>query len=108
MVLYVELVAYIFFALEEIVVVNYKDVFPSLAVEARDEAEGFCCNYKRYKVGSGEWQCVSVRLLIIGRVYYMHIRAVDLKTADGFTGVIGNTGSRTVGTGSLWGVQILD
>lgn len=40
MVLYVELVAYIFFALEEIVVVNYKDVFPSLAVEARDEAEG--------------------------------------------------------------------
>lgn len=43
--------------------------------------------------------CVCGGVFIISRVYYMHIRPIVLKPADRFTGVIGNTGKRTLDAG---------
>lgn len=47
-------------------------------------------------------------LLIIDSAYYVHIRPMDLKIADHFTGVIGNTGNRSLDAGPLGRVHILD
>lgn len=46
----------------------------------------FAVIIKRYRVGSGEWQCEG--FITMGRVYYMQIRPMDLKKAKSFTSVI--------------------